>query len=118
MAKEKGGKERKWGHPIFESTQSLLHVHLNNRVVLFPGSSGYRANRQFPGQDLHLLAFETQEISRNLRLSSRQTSFRAALPPSCRCDLWGSEPRPPRVALYPFGHSLDMSRRLRYHVGV
>jgi len=26
-------------------------------------SSGYRTNRQFPGRDLHPLAFETQEVS-------------------------------------------------------
>ena len=26
-------------------------------------SSGYRANRQFPGRDFHPLAFETQEVS-------------------------------------------------------
>ncbi len=26
-------------------------------------SSGYRANRQFPGRDLHPLAFETQKVS-------------------------------------------------------
>src|SRR3954453_2310795 len=43
-------------------------------------SSGYRANRQFPGRDLHPLAFETQEVSPSTELSSRQISFRAALP--------------------------------------
>jgi hypothetical protein len=36
-------------------------------------SSGYRANRQFPGRDLHPLAFETQEVSPSSELRSRQS---------------------------------------------
>jgi hypothetical protein len=43
-------------------------------------SSGYRANRQFPGRDLHPLAFETQEVSPLTDISSHQSSLRAALP--------------------------------------
>lgn len=48
------------------------------RLLELGCSSGYRANRQFPGRDFHPLAFETQEVS--LRLSSHQSSFRVALP--------------------------------------
>jgi len=33
------------------------------RLLILGCSSGYRANRQFPGRDLHPLAFETQEVS-------------------------------------------------------
>jgi hypothetical protein len=33
------------------------------RLLELGCSSGYRANRQFPGRDLHPLAFETQEVS-------------------------------------------------------
>ena len=33
------------------------------RLLELGYSSGYRANRQFPGRDLHPLAFETQEVS-------------------------------------------------------
>lgn len=33
------------------------------RLLELGCSSGYRASRQFPGRDLHPLAFETQEVS-------------------------------------------------------
>jgi hypothetical protein len=49
------------------------HLHLGcakdfsggfSREIALPDcSSGYRANRQFPGRDLHPLAFETQKVS-------------------------------------------------------
>jgi hypothetical protein len=41
-------------------------------------SSGYRANRQFPGRDLHPLVFETQEVS-----PQSETQLTSDLP-SCR----------------------------------
>src|SRR3954453_3157367 len=66
-------------------------------------SSGYRANRQFPGRDLHPLAFETQEVSpstataqltRNLPSCRTATLFAAALCPGQfpgirGCGSWG-----------------------------
>jgi len=41
-------------------------------------SSGYRANRQFPGRDLHPLAFETQKVSPYTPLNSDLPSCRTA----------------------------------------
>jgi len=46
--------------------------------ILLGGSSGYRANRQFPGRDLHPLAFETQVVP--LQSATQLTSDL----PSCR----------------------------------
>jgi hypothetical protein len=51
------------------------------RLLELGCSSGYRANRQFPGRDFHPLAFETQEVSlQSGKLRSHQTSLRVALP--------------------------------------
>jgi hypothetical protein len=85
--------------------RGLLRVHTFRPAHLHPGcarvfpegfsraiahldcSSGYRAYRQFPGRDLHPLAFETREVSTTTRYSS-QTSFRAALTIDAT-GLWG-----------------------------
>jgi hypothetical protein len=50
------------------------------RLLELDCSSGYRANRQFPGRDLHPLAFETQEVSPH-----SETQLTSNLP-SCRTD--------------------------------
>ncbi len=62
-----------------------LHQGLPRRLQwTFPRlncSSGYRANRQFPGRDLHPLAFETQKVSpqtRTPQLTSDLLSCRTA----------------------------------------
>lgn len=52
------------------------------RLLELDCSSGYRANRQFPGRDSHPLALETQEVSLKTNFSSHQTSLRDALPPT------------------------------------
>src|SRR5215207_8559430 len=48
------------------------------RLIGLGCSSGYRANRQFPGRDLHPLDFETQKVS-----SQSETQLTSDLP-SCR----------------------------------
>lgn len=48
------------------------------RLLELGCSSGYRANRQFPGRDFHPLAFETQEVS-----PQSETQLTSDLP-SCR----------------------------------
>src|SRR4051794_554004 len=40
-----------------------LPRRLQGAISRLTCSSGYRANRQFPGRDLHPLAFETEEVS-------------------------------------------------------
>ena len=85
------GSSEKLSRPAQGSTSFRpAHLHLgctkdspggfSRAISLLNCSSGYRANRQFPGRDLHPLAFETQEVLPSTKLSSRQTSLRAALP--------------------------------------
>lgn len=72
-------------------------------------SSGYRANRQFPGRDLHPLAFETQEVSPRFN-SSRQTSLRAALPGNALSPRSKTSPLPLAATLPSLRFRLPFSR--------
>jgi len=56
------------------------------RLLELGCSSGYRANRQFPGRDLHPLAFETQEVSLQ---SANSAHIRPPFVSHCRVSVEG-----------------------------
>jgi hypothetical protein len=92
------------GSPAFRPA----HLHLGcakdfprgsrGRSLASPAPVATGAYRQFPGRDFHPLVFETQEVSPQSEISSRQTSFRAALPAAWRRAEKEGPPPPPGLS--------------------